>query len=205
MSVLVSKEAPFFKDDNKVFSAVLSDGSITNSFNFKKATQDKYAIVFFYPLDFTFVCPTELIAFNKRINDFQKANVAVFSVSIDSQFSHKAWRDTPINKGGVGPLQYTMVSDVKGEIIRSYDVESAGGVALRGSFLIDKQGIVQHQVVNNLSLGRSIDEILRVVDALQFTEMHGEVCPAGWNKDKEAISPNPEGIATYLSNNADNL
>lgn len=205
MSILVSKEAPFFKDEYKKFNAVLPDGTLTEDFNFKKVANNKYAVLFFYPLDFTFVCPTELIAFDKRINDFKKANVEVFSVSIDSYFSHKAWRDTPVNKGGVGPLNYIMVSDIKGEIMRAYDVQSEGGVAFRGSFLIDKKGIVQHQVINNLPLGRSVDEMLRMVDALQFTEANGEVCPAGWQKGKEAIRPNPEGISKYLCNNVNNL
>ena len=205
MAVLVAKPAPFFHDTDKKFSAVLGNGSIVDDFNFKTASAGKYAVVFFYPLDFTFVCPSELIAFDHRLEEFKQRNVEVFSVSIDSQFTHNAWRNTAVNDGGIGQVGYTMVADVKGEIIRAFDVESEGGVAFRGSFLIDKDGVVQHQVVNNLPLGRNVDEMLRMVDALQFTEEHGEVCPAGWNKGDKGMNASPEGVASYLSENSGKL
>ncbi len=205
MSVLVAKPAPFFHDADKTFPAVLGCGSIVDDFNFKKATAGKYAVVFFYPLDFTFVCPSEIIAFNNRLEEFKQRNVELISVSIDSQFTHNAWRNTPVDQGGIGPVGFTMVADVKGEIIRAYDVESADGVAFRGSFLIDKNGVVQHQVVNNLPLGRDVDEMLRMIDAFQFTEEYGEVCPAGWRKGKAGMKPDADGVASYLADNAQKL
>lgn len=205
MAVLVSKHAPFFHDADKQFSAVLGNGDIVDNFNFGAAAKGKYAVVFFYPLDFTFVCPSELIAFDNRLEEFKKRNVEVMAVSIDSHFTHAAWRNTPVNQGGIGQVGYTMVADITHEIAKAYDVESADGVAFRGSFLIDKDGVVQHQVVNNLPLGRNVDEMLRMVDALQFTEEHGEVCPAGWNKGDKGMKPNAEGVAAYLSESADKL
>lgn len=205
MAVLVSKKAPFFHDADKKFSAVLADGSIVDNFNFQAATKGKYAVVFFYPLDFTFVCPSEIIAHDHRIEEFKKRNVEVIAVSLDSQFTHNAWRNTPVNEGGIGKVGFTMVSDVRREIIQAFDVESEGGVAFRGSFLIDKDGVVQHQVVNNLPLGRNVDEMLRMVDALQFVEQYGEVCPAGWNKGDKGMKASPEGVAAYLSESADKL
>lgn len=197
MAVLVNKQAPDF-----TAAAVLGSGEIVDSYTFSAATKGKYAVVFFYPLDFTFVCPSELIAFDHRLADFKSRNVEVIGVSIDSQFSHNAWRNTPVDKGGIGQVGYTLVADVKHEICKAYDVEHADGVALRGSFLIDKNGVVQHQVVNNLPLGRDIDEMLRVIDALQFTEEHGEVCPAGWKKGKAGMQADPAGVAKYLAENA---
>ncbi|MDF0604081.1 peroxiredoxin [Neisseriaceae bacterium TC5R-5] len=204
MAVLVGKKAPFFTGD-ETFAAVLADGSIVENYSFKQSTAGKYAVVFFYPLDFTFVCPSELIAFDHRLNDFKERKVEVIGVSIDSQFSHAAWRNTPVEKGGIGPVGYTLVADLQHKLCQAFDVQSEGGVAFRGSFLIDKAGIVQHQVVNNLPLGRNVDEMLRMVDALQFTEEHGEVCPAGWNKGKKGMKPNAEGVASYLAENAKNL
>ncbi|WP_297575548.1 peroxiredoxin [uncultured Deefgea sp.] len=198
MSVLVAKQAPDF-----TAAAVLGSGEIVENYNLKSVIKDKYAVIFFYPLDFTFVCPSELIAFDHRLAEFKARNVEVIGISIDSQFSHSAWRNTPVNKGGIGPVGYTLVADIKHEICKAYDVELAdAGVALRGSFLIDKAGVVQHQVINNLPLGRDIDEMLRVVDALQFTEEHGEVCPAGWNKGKKGMTASADGVADYLANNA---
>ncbi len=205
MAVLVSKHAPFFHDTDKTFSAVLGDGSIVGDFSFKTATAGKYAVVFFYPLDFTYVCPSEIIAFNNRLEEFKARNVELIAVSVDSQFTHNAWRNTAINDGGIGPVGFTMVADIKREIIQAFDVESAGGVAFRGSFLIDKNGVVQHQVVNNLPLGRNVDEMIRMVDALQFTEEHGEVCPAGWNKGEEGMKASSEGVASYLAGHAEAL
>ncbi len=199
MAVLVGKQAPDF-----TANAVLGNNEI-KSIKFSEFTKGKYAVVFFYPLDFTFVCPSELIAFDHRLEEFKKRNVEVLSVSIDSQFTHLAWKNTPVDKGGIGKVGYAMVADVTHEIAKAYDVESAGGVAFRGSFLIDKKGMVQHQVVNNLPLGRNIDEMLRMVDALQFTEEHGEVCPAGWSKGKAGMSASPDGVAKYLASHAKEL
>jgi len=199
MAVLVGKKAPDF-----TASAVLGNNEITN-ITFSEVTKGKYAVVFFYPLDFTFVCPSELIAFDHRLDEFKKRGVEVLGVSIDSQFSHLAWKNTPVNNGGIGQVQYTLVADVKHEICRAYDVEAEGGVAFRGSFLIDKNGVVRHQVVNDLPLGRNIDEMIRMVDALQFTEEHGEVCPAGWNKGKAGMKASTSGVAEYLAEHAKEL
>ena len=200
MSVLVAKQAPDF-----TAAAVLGTGEIVDSFNLKAATAGKYTVLFFYPLDFTFVCPSELIAFDNRLEDFKARNVEVIGVSIDSQFTHAAWRNTPVEKGGIGQVGYTLVADLKHEIVKAYDVQLEDSVALRGSFLIDKAGVVQHQVINNLPLGRDIDEMLRVVDALQFTEEHGEVCPAGWNKGKKGMKADASGVADYLAEHAEAL
>lgn len=198
--VLVGQEAPDF-----TAAAVLGTGEIVDSFNFKEATKGKYAVVFFYPLDFTFVCPSELIAFDHRLADFKAKNVEVIGVSIDSQFSHFAWKNTPVNKGGIGQVAYTLVADVKHEICQSFGVEAAAGVAYRGSFLIDQNGVVRHMVVNDLPLGRNIDEMLRMVDALQFHEEHGDVCPANWSKGKEGMKASTAGVADYLANHAEQL
>ena len=198
--VLVGKQAPDF-----TAAAVLGSGEIVDSFNFKEFTKDKYAVVFFYPLDFTFVCPSELIAFDHRLAEFKAKNVEVIGVSIDSHFTHAAWRNTPINQGGMGQVGYPLVADIKHEICKSFGVEAAGGVAYRGSFLIDKSGVVRHMVVNDLPLGRNIDEMLRMVDALQFTEEHGEVCPAGWNKGKAGMKASTSGVAEYLANHSESL
>ena len=200
MAVLVGKKAPDFTS-----AAVLGNGQIVEDYNFAAATKGKYAVVFFYPLDFTFVCPSELIAFDHRMEEFKKRNVEVIGVSIDSHFTHNAWRNTPVEKGGIGQVGYTLGADIKHSICQAYDVENEGGVALRGSFLIDRDGVVQHQVVNNLPLGRNVDEMIRMVDALQFTEENGEVCPAGWNKGKKGMTASPEGVAAYLAGNAKEL
>ncbi len=200
MSVLVGRPAPDF-----TAAAVLGDGSITESFKLSDFKGKKYVALFFWPLDFTFVCPSEIIAHNNRIKQFEERGVQLIGVSIDSQFTHFAWRATPVNKGGIGEVKFPMVADVSHQITRDYGIENAGGVALRGSFLIDKNGIVQHQVVNNLPLGREVDELLRVVDALQFTEQHGEVCPAGWKKGDEAMKPTADGVASYLAKHAEAL
>jgi len=198
MSVLVGRPAPDFKAP-----AVLGDGRIVDDFHFKKVTEGRYAVVFFYPLDFTFVCPSELIAFDHRLDEFEQRGVEVIGVSIDSHFTHNAWRNTPINKGGIGPVRYPLVADMTHAICKAYDVETPNGaVAFRGSFLIDKGGIVRHQVVNDLPLGRNIDEMIRMVDALQFTEEHGEVCPAGWNRGAKGMKATPDGVAAYLAEEA---
>jgi peroxiredoxin (alkyl hydroperoxide reductase subunit C) len=200
MGVLVGKSAPDF-----TAAAVLGNGEIVDSYTLSAAAKGKKAVVFFYPLDFTFVCPSELLAFDHRIEEFKKRNVEVIGVSIDSQFSHNAWRNTPVNDGGIGPVRYTLVADVKHEICRAYDVESDEGVAFRGSFLIDEEGVVRHQVVNDLPLGRNVDEMLRMVDALAFHQEHGEVCPAGWKEGDEGMDASPTGVAKYLSEHGDKL
>ncbi len=201
MGVLVGRAAPDF-----TAPAVLGDGSIVDDYNFKDATKGRYAVVFFYPLDFTFVCPSELIAFDHRLEEFTKRNVEVIGVSIDSHFTHNAWRNTPVNQGGIGPVRYTLVADMTHNICKAYDVETPdGAVAFRGSFLIDKEGNVRHQVVNDLPLGRNIDEMIRMVDALQFTEEHGEVCPAGWKEGDKGMTATPDGVASYLSEEAGSL
>ena len=201
MSVLVGRPAPDF-----TAAAVLGSGEIVDSFSLSEAIKGKKAVVFFYPLDFTFVCPSELIAFDKRYDEFAKRGVEVIGVSIDSQFSHNAWRNTPVNQGGIGPVKYTLVADVKHEICQAYDVEHPeAGVAFRGSFLIDEAGQVRHQVVNDLPLGRNIDEMLRMVDALAFHEEHGEVCPAGWAEGKSGMDASPEGVAKYLAEKSEEL
>ena len=199
--VLVTRQAPDFTS-----SAVLGNGEIVNNFNFKKHVNGKAAVLFFYPLDFTFVCPSELIAFDHRYEEFKKRGVEVVGVSIDSEFTHNAWRNTPTENGGIGAVKYALAADVKHEIAQAYGIEHPEeGVALRGSFLIDKNGVVRHQIVNDLPLGRNIDEMLRMVDALQFHEEHGEVCPAQWEKGKEGMKDSPEGVAKYLKQNADKL
>ncbi len=201
MAVLVGKSAPDF-----TAAAVMGNNEINDSFNLKSYISGKAAVVFFYPLDFTFVCPSELIAFDHRLNEFKSRGVEVIGVSIDSQFTHLAWKNTPVNKGGIGQVGYPLVADTKHEICKAYDVELAdAGVALRGSFLIDKSGVVMHQVVNMLPLGRDIDEMLRMVDALQFFEAHGEVCPAGWSKGKAGMNASTEGVAKYLADHAQEL
>ncbi|ABG39923.1 MAG: alkyl hydroperoxide reductase [Alteromonadaceae bacterium] len=201
MSVLVSRPAPDF-----TAAAVLGNGDIVENFTLSEAIKGQKAVLFFYPLDFTFVCPSELIAFDKRYDEFKKRGVEVIGVSIDSQFTHNAWRNTAINDGGIGKVKYAMVADVKHEICQAYDVEHPeAGVAFRGSFLIDEEGVVRHQVVNDLPLGRNIDDMLRMVDALNFHEEHGEVCPAGWQAGEKGMVDSPEGVASYLSENADSL
>lgn len=194
MSVLVAKPAPDF-----TATAVMPDNSFNESFKLSSYQGKSYVVLFFWPLDFTFVCPSELIAFDHRLDKFKKKNVQVIGVSVDSHFTHLAWKNTPIDKGGIGNVQYPMVADLTRTIARDYDVLVNDAVALRGSFLIDKQGIVRHQVVNDLPLGRNIDEMLRMVDALQFTEEHGEVCPAGWQEGKKGMKATAEGVAEYLA------
>ncbi|OGT30261.1 MAG: alkyl hydroperoxide reductase [Gammaproteobacteria bacterium RIFCSPHIGHO2_12_FULL_35_23] len=201
MSVLVGRKAPDF-----TAAAVLGNGEIINKFNFAEATKGKYALVFFYPLDFTFVCPSELIALDHRLTEFTKRKVEVLGVSIDSHFTHNAWRKTPVEKGGIGAVKYTLVADITHSICQAYGVEHPeAGVAFRGAFLVDKNGVVRSQIVNDLPIGRNIDELLRVVDALQHFEEHGEVCPAGWQKGKKAMRASPDGVASYLAEEAETL
>lgn len=199
MSVLVTRKAPDF-----TAPAVMPDGTIEERFNLS-SLRGSYVVLFFWPLDFTFVCPTEIVAHDRRLAQFREHGVQVVGVSIDSQFTHFAWRNTPMAEGGIGPVQFPMVADVKHEITRAYGIEHPDGVALRASFLIDKEGVVQHQVVNNLPLGRDVDEMLRVVDALQFFEQHGEVCPAGWHKGDAGMKPTAEGVSDYLATHGKKL
>lgn len=195
MSYLVTKEAPDF-----TAQAVMPD----NSFADLKLSdyRGKYVVLFFYPLDFTFVCPSEIIAFDKALAEFKKRNTELIGVSVDSQFTHLAWKNTARQDGGIGPINYPLVADLNKSIARQYGVLFDDSVALRGLFLIDKEGIVRHAVVNDLSLGRNVDEALRMVDALQFTEAHGEVCPANWKAGDEAMKPTAEGVADYLAKHA---
>ncbi|MEM7205241.1 MAG: peroxiredoxin [Planctomycetota bacterium] len=199
MAVLVGKEAPDF-----TAQAAMPDGS------FKELKlsdyRGKYTVLFFYPLDFTFVCPSEIIAFDNHLSDFKERGCEVLGVSIDSHFTHHAWKNTERDKGGIGNIQYPLVADITKSISRDYDVLTGdGAVSFRGLFLIDKQGLVRHQIVNDLPLGRSVDEALRMVDALQFHETNGEVCPANWNKGKPGMKPTAEGVASYLSENQGKL
>lgn len=200
MAVLTGKPAPDF-----VCPAVLGSGEIVSDFHFAKEIHNRYALLFFYPLDFTFVCPSELIALDHRMDAFRERGVAVVAVSIDSHFTHNAWRNTAVEDGGIGPVQYTMAADLTQQIARDYDVQTDGGVAYRAAFLIDPRGIVRSQIVNDLPLGRNIDELLRLVDALQFHAEHGEVCPAGWQKGDAGMQANPDGVANYLRQFADKL
>lgn len=201
MTVLVTRKAPDF-----TAAAVLGNGEISDKYNLHSALQGKYGLIFFYPLDFTFVCPSELIALDHRMKEFKERHVEVIAVSIDSQFTHNAYRNTAVKDGGIGPVQYTLVADINHSICQAYGVEHpVAGVALRGAFIIDKSGTVRAQIVNDLPIGRNVDEILRLIDALQFTEVHGEVCPAGWQKGKSGMKASTKGVADYLSSHADDL
>jgi peroxiredoxin (alkyl hydroperoxide reductase subunit C) len=200
MGVLVGKSAPDF-----TCSAVLGSGEIVDAYTRSQAMADKYGLVFFYPLDFTFVCPSELIALDHRMERFRELGVEVVAVSIDSHFTHNAWRNTAVKDGGIGAVSYTMAADLNHDICRAYDVQTSGGVAFRGAFIIDKEGLVRAQQVNDLPLGRNIDELVRLVEALQFHEEHGEVCPAGWNKGDAGMAATPDGVASYLAENAESL
>ena len=198
--MLVTKKAPDF-----TAAAVLGSGEIVEDFNLYENIGEKGAVLFFYPLDFTFVCPSELIAFDHKLKEFQDRGINVIGCSVDSQFSHFAWRETPIDKGGIGRVGYPLVADLTKQIAADYDVLLDGGVALRGSFLIDKDGTVRHAVINDLPLGRNIDEMLRMVDAMLFTNEHGEVCPANWVEGKDGMKPDADGVADYLAKHAEEL
>lgn len=192
MSTLVTKEAPDF-----TAQAVMPDGTFAELK--LSSLRGKYVVLFFYPLDFTFVCPSEIIAFDKALAKFKGKNAVVVGVSVDSHFTHFAWRETPVNKGGIGRIGYPLVSDLDKNIARSYGVLLNESIALRGLFLIDTHGVVRHALVNDLPLGRNVDEALRTLDALQFTEEHGEVCPANWKQGEEGMKPSADGVAAYLS------
>ncbi len=198
--MIVTKKAPDF-----TAQAVLADGQIVENFNLYENIGEKGAVVFFYPLDFTFVCPSEIIAFSKRTAEFKERGVNVIGVSVDSQFSHFAWRETPVNQGGIGRVEFPLVADITKQIARDFDVLLDEAVALRGSFLLDKDGTVRHAVINDLPLGRNIDEMIRMVDTMLYTNEHGEVCPAGWNKGDKAMTPTTEGVAQFLDAEADKL
>ena len=207
MSVLVGRKAPDFTTQ-----AVLTDDIIVGDYNFTTTRNGKYAVVFFYPLDFTFVCPSELIAMDHRIDKLSELGVEVVGVSIDSHHTHYAWRNTEINKGGVGQLKYTLAADMDHSIARAYGIQSDGGdsyypagVSMRATFVIDQKGVVRHQIVNDEPLGRNMDEVVRIVEALQFFETNGQVCAAGWQKGDAGMETTASGVAQYLSENADNL
>ena len=192
MSVLVTKEAPDF-----TAQAVMPDNTIEE---IKLSSyRGKYVVLFFYPLDFTFVCPSEILAFNKAVKRFADKDTVVLGVSVDSQYTHFAWRQTPVNKGGIGEISFPLVADLDKKIARAYDVLLNDAVALRGLFLIDRTGVVRHQVVNDLPIGRNVEEAVRTLDALQFTEEHGDVCPANWKPGEEAMTPTAAGVASYLA------
>ena len=195
MCTLVTKPAPDFKAQ-----AVMPD----NTFEDLQLSsfKGKYVLLFFYPLDFTFVCPTELIAFDRKLAEFKKRDTEVIAISVDSAFSHLAWKNTPVNEGGIGNVQYPIVADLNKQITRDFGILFNESIALRGLFLIDKTGVVRHAVINDLPLGRSIDEALRMVDALQFHEKYGEVCPANWKAGEEGMKATHEGVASYLAKNA---
>jgi len=192
MGTLVTKEAPNF-----TAQAVLPDGSFADLT--LSAYRGKTVVLFFYPLDFTFVCPSEIIAFHKKLGEFKARNTEVIGVSVDSVYTHFAWRQTPVNGGGIGEVGFPLVADLTKAIARDYDVLVDDAVALRGLFLIDTHGIVRHQLINDLPLGRSVDEVLRLIDALHFVEEHGEVCPANWKSGEEAMTPTADGVAKYLA------
>jgi peroxiredoxin (alkyl hydroperoxide reductase subunit C) len=196
MKPLVTNEAPDF-----TATAVMPDNTFNEEFSLS-ALRGKYVLLFFYPLDFTFVCPSEILAFNAAVDQFKEKNCEVVGVSVDSHFSHLAWKNTAINDGGIGNVQFPLVADLDKSISANYGVLFNGAIALRGLYLIDKEGVVRHQVVNDLPLGRSVSEAMRMLDAIQFTEEHGEVCPANWNKGDDAMEPTAEGVARYLTDHA---
>lgn len=193
MYTLIQKPAPDFSAE-----AVLHNGDF-QEITLSSFRDKSYVALFFYPLDFTFVCPSEIIAFSKRAAAFSERNTQILGISVDSKFSHHAWRSTPVEKGGIGNINFPLISDITKEISRDYGVLVNDAVALRGTFIIDKAGIVRHATLNDLPLGRNVDETLRLVDALQYTEKHGEVCPAGWHKGQKAMAPHASGVAEYLS------
>ncbi|MFL0811558.1 MAG: peroxiredoxin [Agarilytica sp.] len=207
MGVLVGKPAPDF-----TAPAVLANGEINGEFNLAGTIKGKFGVVFFYPMDFTFVCPSELIAMDHRMDKLKELGAEVVGVSVDSHHTHNAWRNTAVNDGGVGPLKYALVADMDHSISQAYGVESHGGdsyypagVSMRGTFIIDQKGIVRHQVINDEPFGRNVDEVVRIIEAIQFFEEHGQVCPAGWNKGDKGMTNTASGVADYLSSNADKL
>jgi peroxiredoxin (alkyl hydroperoxide reductase subunit C) len=212
MAVLVGKPAPDFKA-----TAVMGDNSFNDSFSLldflgikrdahgKVGKRGRIGILFFYPLDFTFVCPSEIIAFNNRVKEFKSRGAEVIGVSVDSHFTHFAWKQTPVEKGGIGNIDFPLVADLTKSIARDYDVLVNDAVAFRGTFMIDGSGIVRHQIVNDLPLGRNVDEALRMLDALNFHEKNGEVCPANWNRGDDGMTADAAGVAKYLKKHASKL
>lgn len=200
ISVLVGKPVPDF-----TAPAVMPDNQLQEDFNLKEYLKGSYGIIFFWPMDFTFVCPSEILAHDHRLPAFSERNTKVVGISTDSQFTHLAWKNTPVAKGGLGNIQFPMVADFTKAITRSFGILANDAVALRGTFLIDREGLVRHQIVNDLPLGRNVDEALRMVDALQFHEEYGEVCPAGWKKGEKGMKATGEGVASYLAENAAKL
>lgn len=198
--MLVTKKAPFFSA-----SAVMPNGTIKENFSINEAMGTRGLIIFFWPKDFTFVCPSEIIAFDNKLSIFKEKGFNVVGISADSDYVHLAWRNTDVSKGGIGQVGFPLVSDIKKQIARDYDVLFDDSVALRGSFLIDKDQIVRHAVINDMPLGRNIDEMVRMVDALIFFETHGEVCPANWKKGEKGMKATPDGVASYLSENKNKL
>lgn len=200
MTIFIGELAPDF-----TAKAVMPDDSIDNNFNLKSYLKGYKGVLFFYPLDFTFVCPSEIIAFNNRLGEFSSRSTKVVSVSVDSHFSHYAWKTTPVNKGGIGNIQFPMVSDLSKEIAKAYNVLSPESISFRGTFLIDEHFRIRHYLVNDFPLGRNVDETLRLIDALDHHNLHGEVCPAGWRKGSQGMSPTKQGVADYLTSNAEGL
>jgi len=192
MSVLVGKTAPDFS------AKAVQAGAVIEDFKLSQFKGNKYVVLFFYPLDFTFVCPTELHEFQAKMGEFEKLNAQVVACSTDSWFSHMAWLNTEKRMGGIEGVTYPIVSDFNKTIAADYDVLLGGGMALRGTFIIDKEGVVQSQIVNNLPIGRNIDEAVRTLTALQFHEEHGEVCPANWNAGEKSMKPNQAGLKEYF-------
>ena len=200
MNPFIGKSAPDFEA-----KVVMPDNSIVAEFNLKKYLKGHKGIVFFYPLDFTFVCPSEIIAFNNRLGEFSVRNTKIVAISVDSHFSHHAWKAMPVNKGGIGNIQFPLVSDLKKEISTAYNVLNEDGISYRATFLIDEQFNIRHYLINDLPLGRNVDETIRMIDALEHHTTHGEVCPAGWKKGDQGMSPTHQGVSDYLTSNAERL
>jgi len=200
MTAFIGKQAPDF-----TAKAVMADDSIEANFNLKEHLAGNKGILFFYPLDFTFVCPSEIIAFNNRLGEFTSRNTKIIGVSVDSHFSHHAWKATPVNKGGIGNIQFPLVSDLNKSISTAYNVLNDDTISFRGTFLIDENFVIRHFLVNDLPLGRNVDETLRMIDALDYHTAHGEVCPAGWQKGDAGMRPTQKGVSDYLISNADRL
>ena len=207
MAVLVGRKAPHFSE-----TAVVNGKDIVDGFSLDQYLGNKYVILFFYPKDFTFVCPSEIIAMDHRAAKLRELGCEIVGISIDSHFTHNAWRNTPVNEGGIGQLSYTLAADMDHSIAQAYGIQSDGGdsyyppgVAMRATFVIDQKGFVRHQVVNDEPLGRNMDEVVRIVEALQFFEQNGQVCPAGWQKGDAGMTNTPSGVASYLAENASDL
>lgn len=197
MALLIGKTAPDF-----TAKAVMPNNTILDNFTLSEQIKGKIGVLFFYPLNFTFVCPSEIVALNKTVPEFEKRGAVVMGISIDSQYSHLAYKNIPLEKGGIGNVRFPLVSDLNKQISRDYDVLFNESIAYRGTFITDHKGVIRHQMINDLPLGRNIDEVVRIIDAIQFHEEHGEVCPANWNKGDVAMKPTQEGVSDYLKNHA---